>query len=88
MRDFVIVTVSDTMKIFDYDLELPTGEDSRSLASDIAQVLKAYDPTRIKFGPPYQLFCQRLNRVLTDGETLADAGVWSGDRLVINGTYK
>lgn len=88
MRDFVIVTVSDTKKSFDYDMELPTGEESQSLAGDIAQVLKAYDPTRVKLSPPYQLFCKRLGRELADGETLAEAGVWSGDRLVINGTYR
>ncbi|WP_274939375.1 EsaB/YukD family protein [Chordicoccus furentiruminis] len=85
MRDFVIVTVADTDSNFDYDMELPVDVPFASLKKDILEVVRAYDPKRVKIGPPLELYCMRLKRTMADQETPAEAGIWSGDFLVMNG---
>lgn len=65
-----------------YDMEMPCQVNAKSLTANICQTLNLYSEGRIVLEPSaLQLWCRRLNRMLTPNETFEDAGIWNGDHL-------
>ena len=82
MKPYVIVTVQDPQKTFAYDVEVPTDVEVGKLADDIAEVINSYSrKNRVPSG--VGLACFRLKKKLNPAETFAEAGIWTGDTLVI-----
>ena len=79
----IIVTVTDRQQRFMYDMEVPIDQQGRKLAEDMMDVLNTYGDD-IKLHADYRcLFLNRQGRVMTDHETLAEAGAWNGDYITI-----
>lgn len=80
----VIVTVKREGEARVRDLEVPAEVESRRLAQFIAEALGWHsDPA----GQPleYRIEAHPLGRLLRPEESLADAGVWDGSWLVLQG---
>lgn len=83
MKPYVIVTVQDGNKQFNYDMEIPTDVQVGQLAGDILEALSCYN-TKISLPKgSCSLFCKRLNRGLYINETFGTAGIWNGDIIII-----
>lgn len=65
-----------------YDMEMPCQVPARTLITHICQTINLYSEGALDLQPQgLQLWCRRLERVLSANETLEDAGVWNGDHL-------
>lgn len=82
MRPYVIITLQDSQKSFSYDIEVPTNVRTGKLTADIAEVLSSYNPKH-SVRKDAKLSCLRLKRRLDAEETFGEAGIWTGDTLVI-----
>lgn len=81
----IIVTITNTTKTFFYDIEVPTDVPVQLLKKDILDTLEGYD-SKLFFSDIFVgLFLNRLNKQLYPNETLADAGVWTGDYITLLG---
>ena len=79
----IIVTVTDRQQRFMYDLEVPVDAPGRKLSEDVMEVLNTYGDDILLNADYHCLFLNRQGRVITDRETLAEAGVWNGDYITI-----
>lgn len=79
----LIVTVQDEKKKIAVDLEVPALLAVEKLRQDIVDTLNAYNPDLYLSAFSMELFSPRLRRILGGHETLAQAGVWNGDRLTL-----
>ena len=84
MRPFMIVTIQTANKDIVYDIELPTNLPAGRLGDDIIEALTAYNPNIGKIVLKGSLFCKRLNMTIPEEMTFLEAGVWSGDIIVIS----
>ena len=65
-----------------YDMEMPCQVPVKPLITHICQTLNLYTEGAINLQPQsLRLWCRRLERVLSPGETLEDAGIWNGDHI-------
>ena len=65
-----------------YDMEMPCDVPARILGKHICQTLENYTGAAVwQANEPVQLYCQRLNRMLSPSESLEQAGVWNGDHM-------
>ena len=83
MRPFVIITVQTENNEFNYDIEAPTDLQVSQLKEDIFETLCNYNPKQKTIESPSKLYCRRLKRNLNDNETFGNAGIWSGDIIVL-----
>lgn len=83
MKPFIIVTMKDKNKKFNYDMELPTDIPVSRLVDNIMEALKAYSRIDLKGTVTGILYCERMGKDLPSEKTLYELGVWSGDVLVI-----
>lgn len=84
MRPFIIVTVQTENKDFVYDIEVPTNLPAGRLGDDIIEALTAYNPNIGKIVLKGSLLCKRLSMTIPEEMTFLEAGVWSGDIIVIS----
>ncbi len=83
MRPFVIITVQTENNEFNYDIEAPTDIQVSQLKEDIFETLCNYNPKQKTIESPSKLYCRRLKRNLNDNETFGNAGIWTGDIIVL-----
>lgn len=79
----IIVTVTNQMRSFFYDIEVPTNLTIDKLKEDIVEALNGYNPNLFLSAATSKILCNRTNHLLEDDETLESAGVWNGDYLTI-----
>ena len=84
MRTNIIITVRKKTGSTKYDVEVPTYVPAHQLEADIRQVLCGYFRDFTDAQPTGSLYCERLQAELKPDETLGDAGIWSGDILLID----
>lgn len=83
MKPFIIVTMKDENKKFNYDMELPTDIPVSRLVDNIMDILRAYSRFDLKGTVTGNLYCERLGKTLPSAKTLYELGIWTGDVLVI-----
>lgn len=83
MRSFIIVSIQDEKKELNYDIEVPTNIPAVQLAEDIVEALNNYNPRHFLPNRKYTLYCVRQKRLLEDRKSLMEAGVWTGDVLIL-----
>ena len=83
MRPYIIVTIQTENKDFVYDIEVPTNVPAGRLGDDIIEALTAYNQNIGKIVLKGYLFCKRLSMTIPEEMTFLEAGVWSGDVIVI-----
>lgn len=81
----IIVTVTCSSNRFNYDIELPTNLELSKLTDDLIQTLQGANPEIWFDIERARIFDVRLGRYLAPTETLAGAGVWNGDILLLGG---
>lgn len=86
MKPFVIVTVRDEKKKMTtgVDMEIPTDVPVWQLIQDMEEVLREYKREAVFMGKFRSLYCKRLERKLGDKETFGEAGIWTGDVIIIS----
>ena len=88
MMENIIVTIKYPANNFSCDIEAPTNLDISRLKEDIVETLNHYNWNLSLDSASIGLFCDRIDRLLTDEETLESAGVWNGDYLTIKEVRK
>lgn len=83
MRPYIIITVQTDNKDFVYDIEVPTNVPAGRLGSDILEALNTHDQIVSTLALKGSLFCKRLSMTIPEEMTFLEAGVWSGDVIVI-----
>lgn len=79
----VIVTVEESIKGMQFDLDLPLDERVGDLTKDIVASLHGYR-SDIDYNPDRVIFInRRTGRSLNPSRTLRDECVWNGDMLQI-----
>ena len=77
----IIITITERIYGYSYDLEVPTNLRIDMLLDDITQTLMGYNP-QYNFNLDYvQLISRRMNRILSENKTLDEESVWNGDIL-------
>ena len=79
----IIITVTNQNKSFFYDIEVPIGLSMKNLKDDIVEALNGYNPNLFLKTATVSLVCNRTGHILSDEETLENAGVWNGDYITI-----
>ena len=80
----IIVTLTDRMNSFEYDVEVPTDLIYEELVDDIAQTIMAYNPSLIFKTMKTSLIIPKLGmKKMNQGETLDQIGVLNGDYVII-----
>lgn len=79
----IIVTVADKPGRFQYDMEVSVGQPGRQLAEDMMEVLNGQNPELYLDTRYHCLYLNRLGRILSEKETLAEAGIRNGDYITI-----
>ena len=79
----IIVTVTDKKNRFMFDMDVPTDLPGMKLAEDVMEVLNERDPELYLNARYHCFYLNRQGRILSDRETLAEAGVWNGDYMTI-----
>lgn len=79
----LIVTVTDQYGSFSCDIEIPCKITVRMLIRDLFKSSTDFIPVRFKEPAAMQLFSVRMERILSDNETMESAGIWNGDILFI-----
>ena len=79
----IILTVTDKQRRFLLDMEVPLTQPGYELAEDVMEVLNESNPELYLNARYHCLYCNRLGRVLSDQETLAQARVRNGDYVTI-----
>lgn len=82
MRPFVIVSVVVSGIEGSLDVEIPTNIPAKKLAIDIAEQINGYQSKTV-LGMNMKLRCERLERCLSSEETFGEAGIWSGDTIMM-----
>lgn len=83
MRPFVIITIQTENKELNYDIEAPTDVLVSCLKEDILEAIYHYNPKHRTIKSQCSLYCSRLKREISDGETFGSAGIWTGDIIVL-----
>lgn len=79
----IIITLTNRINAFSYDLEAPTDLECHKLIDDIVQTIISYNPD-LSYNPnKSKLFLPKLNSYISPYQTLEDAGVYNGDYLII-----
>ena len=81
--DSIIVTVTDALKCYSYDIEVPTNVSADRLKRDIVEALNGYNSYLLLKADFIELYCDRLGRNLEVDETFESAGVWNGDYITL-----
>lgn len=76
-----IVTLANGLGTFEMDLELPAQLPFGKMKDKLLDILKFLDAG--KFGGWQGCHVQYGNRLLADGENLADVGAFDGSRLTV-----
>ena len=79
----IILTVTDKQRRFLYDMEVPVTEPGYELAEDVMEVLNEGNPGLYLNARYHCVYINRLGRVLSDQESLAQAHVRNGDYVTI-----
>lgn len=79
----IIVTITDKPGRFVYDIEVPAGQSGGTLTEDVMEVINEANPELYLNARYHCLYLNRLGHPLSDGETLAGAGVRNGDYITI-----
>ena len=79
----IIVTITDKQKRFVYDIEVPATQPGLQLSEDVMEVLNEGNPELYLNARYHCLYLNRLGRVLSDRESLAQAGARNGDYITI-----
>ncbi len=79
----IILTVTDKQRRFLLDMEVPVAQPGYELAEDVMEVLNEGNPELYLNARYHCLYLNRLGRVLSDQETLAQAHVRNGDYITI-----
>ena len=80
----IIVTLTNTARLFFMDLELPANVQIGKLKADLTEALNEYEPGMLFPSPDrFELVCSRLGKQLSQSETLAESGIWNGDYLIV-----
>ena len=80
MPEYFIVTITDTDKRFETDLEIPSRLPFAEYKAKLLEILKIMDGYTFHAWHDYRLLFK--NRALSGGDTLASAGAFDGSRLV------
>lgn len=83
MRPYIIITVQTDNKDFVYDIEVPTNVPAGRLGNDIIEALTVHNQIVSSIALKGSLFCKRLSMMIPEEMTFLEAGVWSGDVIVI-----
>lgn len=83
MMENIIVTIRRPASNFSCDIEVSASLAISKLKEDIVETLNHYNWSLSLDSASIGLFCDRIDRLLTDEETLESAGVWNGDYLTI-----
>lgn len=83
MKPFIIVSMKDENKNFNYDMELPTDVPVSRLVDDIMEALAAYSHVDLRGSVTGELYSRRMGKNLPPDRTLGESGVWTGDVLII-----
>ena len=83
MRPYIIITVQTDNKDFVYDIEVPTNVPAGRLGNDIIEALTVHNQIVSSIALKGSLFCKRLSMTIPEEMTFLEAGVWSGDVIVI-----
>ena len=84
MRPYIIVTIQNVNNDFVYDIEVPTNLPADRLGSDIKETLISYNHNIEHLCLKGSLFCRRLNLIIPEDLSFSEAGIWSGDIIVIS----
>lgn len=79
----IIVTASDPTQNIRYDVEVPNDLEIAKLTDDLIQAFMGADPYSFWKTFDVRLKSSRLNRVLSQDNTLASEGVLNGDCILI-----
>lgn len=79
----IIVTITNVIRSFQVDMEIPTDITVMKLKRDLSEALDGYMPG-LWFDPnSVDIVCDRTGAVGTDEQTVESFGIWTGDYISI-----
>lgn len=85
----VIVTIMDSSNSFSLDVEIPVDFSTTRIKDELNRYLidSKYSELYLSFCKnkkmDYSIFCEKLNSILDDNDTVQSVGISSGDLLVL-----
>ena len=85
----IIVTIMDSSNSFSLDVEIPIDFSTARIKDELSQYLQNSKYSELflafckKTHSSFSIFCEKLNCIMDDNDTIQSAGISTGDLLVL-----